>query len=195
MPAPFRKPIHYPFRRGLVQWITLLSFSFWFAGPSAFAENPNFREYIYKASYIYNFTKFVKWPEKTRRQIQQNGLNLCLMGEDPFGEILDQTSQKLLRKGEILNIKRGITFDKFSQCAVLFISSSEKSRLSEIVKRTRTLPILLIGDSPGFARQGIGINFFLQEGNIRFEINEKAIERSGLKVSSDLLDLSRSIEE
>jgi hypothetical protein len=195
MPSLFRKVINNFFHRALVHLVFILFFSSLPIGINAFAESSNSREYIYKASYIYNFTSFIEWPEKARKKITQNGINLCLIGDDPFGAILDRTSEKLFRKGEILNIKRGITLDKLSQCSILFISSSEKPRLREIVRHARNFPVLLIGDTPGFARNGVGINFFIQEHNIHFEINEKAINNSGLNISSDLLDLGRIIEE
>jgi len=176
-----------------------LAFVFLFSSTStyvvAFAESQGSSEYIYKASYIYNFTKFIKWPENSQQQIQRNGINLCLIGQDPFGPILDQTSKKLLEKGQILNIKRGINLDTLPQCSILFVSSSEKPRLGEIVRRAKGFPLLLIGDSPGFAESGVGINFFFQGNNIHFEINEIAIKKSGLKISSDLLDLAKLIKE
>ncbi len=170
--------------------LTPISF---FQPPKAFAAEPESREYIIKAGFIYNFTKFVQWPEKINSQFEKNGINLCVAGKDPFGQILDNLAEKLLQRGKVLNIKRGISLSKISQCALLFISQSEKTRLRKIVTHAKAFPVLLIGETPGYAESGVGINFFIQENQIRFEINIKAAELSGLKISSELLSLARIV--
>ncbi|MFI3187409.1 MAG: YfiR family protein, partial [Methylococcaceae bacterium] len=37
-------------------------------------------EYKVKAGYLYNFTKFITWPEDSSASF-----NLCIVGDDPFG--------------------------------------------------------------------------------------------------------------
>jgi hypothetical protein len=55
-------------------------------------------------------------------------------------------------------------------------------------------PILIIGEWPGFARNGGMINFYLEKEKVRFEVNRQAITTAGLSISSDLLNLSRIVE-
>jgi hypothetical protein len=165
-----------------------------FQPPDTFAAEPESREYIIKAGFIYNFTKFIQWPAEINSQIKKNGTNLCIAGNDPFGSILENTAEKLLQKGKVLKIKRGISLSNISQCSILFISQSEKSRIDKIVTYANTFPVLLIGDTPGYAEGGVGINFFIRNNKIHFEINKKAAALSGLKISSELLDLARIVE-
>lgn len=175
----------------LLAILTPISF---FEIPKTFAAEQESREYIIKAGFIYNFTKFVQWPSDANNQINKNGINLCVVGRDPFGQILDNTAEELLQRGKTLNIKRGILLSDISQCTLLYISQSEKSRLAKIVTHAKAFPVLLIGDTPGYAESGVGINFFIQKNQIRFEINIKAVELSGLKISSELLGLARIVE-
>jgi hypothetical protein len=175
----------------LFQILTPISF---FQPPKAFAAEPESREYIIKAGFIYNFTKFVKWPNNIKSQIKKNGINLCVIGKDPFGLILENTAENLLQRGKVLNVKRGVSLSKIPQCTLLFISQSEKSRLAEIVTYAKAFPVLLIGDTSGYAEGGVGINFFIQNNKIHFEINNKAVKLSGLKISSELLGLARIVE-
>jgi hypothetical protein len=51
-----------------------------------------------------------------------------------------------------------------------------------------------VADSNGFAAAGVLINFYTAGDTIHFEINEAAVEQSGLKVSSKLYKLARVIE-
>jgi hypothetical protein len=52
---------------------------------------------------------------------------------------------------------------------------------------------LVVGESEDFLEQGGMINFHLQGGKVRFEVNLKAAEDEGLKVSSKLLRLATRV--
>ena len=174
-------------------FIALLIFIHCFGLPHSFATSLDSREYLLKAGYIYNFTKFIKWPEKANREINNGGLNFCLVGEDPFGDILGKFAKKLKKKNRNLLITPQVSIEEMPQCHILFVSASEKSNVNQILQRVREYPVLVIGDTPGFAKNGVGINFFLQKNKIRFEINHEALKRSGFVVSSELLNLARIV--
>ena len=76
---------------------------------------------------------------------------------------------------------------------MLFITSGERLRLRAIIERTSRRPILTVGDTDGFARAGVLVNFYLDKTRVRFEVNADAIKVSGLKVSSRLLKLARIV--
>ena len=46
-------------------------------------------EYKIKAGYLYNFTKFITWPE-----VNGATFNLCILGADPFGALIDPIQKK-----------------------------------------------------------------------------------------------------
>ena len=173
--------------------IALLIFSPCFGLSPAFAASPDSREYVLKAGYIYNFTKFIKWPEEASRGIENGGLNFCIAGEDPFGNILGSFAKKLKKKNGTLIITPRVSFKDMRQCHILFVSGSEKSNVNQILLRVREYPVLVIGDTPSFAEKGVGINFFLEKNKIRFEMNREALKRAGLVVSSELLNLARIV--
>lgn len=160
--------------------------------PDARAEESDNREYGIKAAFIYNFAKFVKWPETAG--LPQDKLTLCVAGDDPFGAILDRLVEKSSSTGKQLVVKREPLPGEMALCQILFVSRSEKNRLREILDRTQYLPILVVGDSPDFARMGAGINFFIAENKVRFQINKTAAERAGLRISSELLNLGTIVE-
>ena len=115
------------------------------------------------------------------------------MGEDPFGNILDRLAKKLKKKNRPLVVTPQVSIVDMPQCHVLFVSQSEKSNVNQILLRAREYPVLVIGDTPGFAEKGISINFYLEKNKIRFEINREALKRAGLVVSSELLNLARIV--
>lgn len=160
----------------------------------ALAESQDPREYAIKAGYIYNFTKFIHWPEEVHRKINDSGLTFCVAGENPFGDLLGRLKEKLQAKGKKLLFKYRVSSKEISECQVLFIDRSENERLEHILTQVENYPVLVISDTPRFAERGVGINLFTQGNKIRFEINIKAIGRSGLRVSSDLLNLAKIVE-
>ena len=108
---------------------------------------------------------------------------------------MDETAKRVAKKGTKLNIRRKVSSGHFSDCSILFVSSSERNNLDEILNKVKASPILLIGDTPGYAEKGVGINFYKKGTQIGFKINKKAITKSGLKISSELLKLAIIIDE
>lgn len=174
--------------------VTLLIFTHSFIPSYLFAASQDSREYVLKAGYIYNFTKFIKWPERAIQEIENKGLNFCVVGKDPFGNILAKFAKNLQKNNKNLLITLQVSNEKMHQCHILFVSQSEKSKINQFLQRVREYPVLVIGDTPGFGKKGIGINFFLQKNKIRFEINREALERAGLVASSELLNLARIVK-
>jgi hypothetical protein len=60
-----------------------------------------------------------------------------------------------------------------------------------VVDSVKWLPILTIGDAPGFAKRGGIINFTLEENRVRFEVNVEAAKNAVLTISSRLLALAK----
>jgi hypothetical protein len=147
-------------------------------------------EYEVKAAFIYNLAKFVEWPGKSLDNIST--LTLYIIGDDPFGTDMDAIKDKLI-KGKRIVIKQIYSPDDLKNAGILFISSSEKEQLRDILKGISSLPILTVGDTKSFAQRGVMVNFYLENSKIRFEINLEAVNLAGLKISSNLLRMGTII--
>jgi hypothetical protein len=77
------------------------------------------------------------------------------------------------------------------RCRVLFISASERGNLVRILAKLEHGAVLTVGDSAGYAEEGVMVNFYLEESRVRFEINREAVGRAQLRISSQLLKLAR----
>lgn len=148
-------------------------------------------EYDVKAAFLYNFTKFVEWPAGAFAD-EKASLRLCVLGENPFGGSLQTLAEEEVA-GHRLTVVRSESLSSPEGCHVLFISRSERERLPRILNDVRNAPVLTVADSPGFLEQGGAINFVLDRSKVRFEINRRAAERSGLKISSKLLQLATRV--
>ena len=164
-----------------------------FSSSHSFAGNLDSREYALKAGFIFNFTKFIQWPEAVGREINSSGFKFCLAGENPFENVLDAIAEKLKEENRNLVVIPRVSFEVMPHCHILFVSHSEHANVNHILLQVRKYPVLVIGDTPGFAEECVNINFFIQKNQLRFEINREALESGGLVVSSELLNLARIV--
>ncbi|MBA4149325.1 MAG: YfiR family protein [Verrucomicrobia bacterium] len=146
--------------------------------------------YHVKAAFLYNFLKFVDWPPQT---LPQNSPYVVgVLGEDPFGAVLDSTMQGKVINGRRIIVVR-VTEQNMQQCHLLFICSSERRRYREIHAKLQFAPVLTVGETEEFAENGGAIEFYMEGNKVRFEINPEAAKRSNLRIDATLLDLARIV--
>lgn len=150
-------------------------------------------EYQVKAAFLYNFAKFVEWPE-TAFSGSKAPLNICILGENPFNESLDDIRDKTV-SGRPLSIRMNPGIEMLAQCHILFISASEKNRLSSIIHRLSNVRVLTVADMDGFTNAGGMIKLVMRDNKVSFDINLKSARLAGLKISSRLLKLANSVRE
>ena len=146
------------------------------------------RESLVKAGYIEKFTHFVQWPETSTKSESIYVFTLAVIGENTFGNDLDNLFSKTKIKNNRVQIKYISSVDEIGDCLILFISGSEKNNLTRILQQTTGKPILTISDSKGFCIKGVIINMFQEGDYIRYEINRSALGKSGLIINSLLLN-------
>jgi len=145
-------------------------------------------EYELKAEFLSRFATFIEWPQSTAPSF-----TIGVIGTSPFNGYLDKIASRKI-KGRPVAIRYITDPAQIEGCDVVFIASSEKSRLRTILAHTGSKPILTVGDTSGYAADGVLINFYNAGETVHFEINEGAADHSGLKFSSKLLKLARVVE-
>ena len=146
-------------------------------------------EYQLKAAFLLNFAKFVEWPPAVFAEAASPFV-LGILGENPFGDALERTIRDKTINNRPLLIKEFRSGAESTNCHILFISTSEKTRLPEILAGLRGASVLTVGETDRFNESGGIINFVRQGNKIRFQINEVAAKSAGLKLSSKLLSLA-----
>lgn len=161
--------------------------------PCVWGQSTGPTEYQVKAAYLYNFSRFVEWPNSTFEK-SESAFVIGVLGEDPFGTMLDSLVQGESVQGRRLVIRRLASREEAVKCQILFVSDSEEGRLSEILKELAGKSILTVSDIRSFTRLGGAIRFTVEGNRVRFEINVAAAQRARLSVSSQLLKLARIVE-
>ena len=168
--------------------------------PEAIAQAPDSSdssEYLIKAGFIYNFAKFVEWPATAFAQ-SDSPIVIGILGTDPFGNLIDRIveNKKIGARGIVVKrLKWGTDLKDLKECKILFVGASEKAHLDDLVQIVKSLPILTVGETPGFAERGGVIRFVLEDNRVRFEINVEAARQADLTISSRLLTLARIIQQ
>lgn len=151
-------------------------------------------EYKLKAAFIFNFAKFVTWPDDSFES-RDSTFRIGVLGTDPFGKVLDDTVAGKSVGNRSVQIKRGDTLSDLADCHILFISRSKAKETGDIIKELEKAGVLTVGDMNRFAESGGVIGFYLEERKIRLAINTKAAKSNDLKISSKLLSISKIVKK
>lgn len=176
--------------RRLIGLLLVVALTNGIAGIQAQAQGSS--EYSVKAAFIYNFAKFVEWPSEA---LGDDGAPLIVgvLGQDPFGNALDQAIAGKTVNGRPLVIQRLTWGQGLRGCHILFISQSERKHMAQILSSLQGTNILTISDMVPANQPGGIINFVIDQNKVRFEINAGAADQARLKISSRLLTLAKAV--
>lgn len=162
------------------------------------AEEPlRMSEYRLKAQYIRALITYVQWPTQqvpSERSKKTDVFLLGILGWSPFDGYLEQGLSKQTFNGKPMKIINSARVGDLIDCDAIFISGAETYRLDAILQALRGKPILTMGDSPGFATQGVLVNFFRTGSRISFEVNLPAVRAQGFFISPQALKLAKIVE-
>jgi uncharacterized protein DUF4154 len=161
--------------------------------PNAIAQGVA-NEYQVKAAFLYNFAKFVEWPDGTFAN-STSPLTVCVLGKDPFGKALDDAIVGKRIAGHPAILARAKRIQDLPECQIIFVSASDSPQLPEILRELHGRKALVVGETENFAGLGGAIQFVLEANRVRFAINTDAADRAGLKVSSKLLALATIVHD
>jgi hypothetical protein len=157
-----------------------------------YAQDYRSGEYELKAAVLVNLMRFVDWPATAAYSRPQTPTELCTLGRDPFGMALDEYAGNLVN-GRPLIIRRLQRGDDPHECQLIYISSSERNLLAQILKNLQGSPVLTVGETDQFAARGGMIQLTVEDKQVHFTINLEVASREQLRIRSNLLALSRVI--
>ena len=157
------------------------------------AQQSGLGEYKIKATYLYNFGRFIRWPEDLASG-KSDSFDVCVLGQDPFGQTLDSTFAGETLDGKPVVIKRVAKPQDALGCRILFISSTEEAHLKTILAVLDDAGTLTVSDMPNFAERGGMIQFVFEGSKIRFEVNLASAGSSRLVLSSELLKVASTVK-
>ena len=157
-------------------------------------EPNNITEQDVKAAYLFNFAKFVEWPDSSFVD-NKAPIVFAVLGDSKLALVLEKTVEGKAINGRALAIKELKSVKDLEPCHILFVGESQKADLPAILGVVACKNTLTVSDIDGFTRQGGACRFFIEERKVRFELNLDATRRAELKVSSKLLKVGKVLRD
>lgn len=159
----------------------LLSAIFFAASNAGQAQNYKLRTVV-----VYSFTRYIHWPE----EYDAGNFDIKVLGESPFvAELENMAKIKKVGDRSIVISKIG-DLSELGRCQILIVPAEQSSKLAEILQKLGDQSVLVVTEQPGLGTKGSDINFIDKDGKLAFELNQSAINKRKLKVSTELTRLA-----
>jgi len=147
-------------------------------------------EWAVKASYLYKFAPFIDWPPAAM-PADGSPFRICVVGQDPFGPILDAAVRGQEVEGHPIAVQRmdAIDADSRDGCRIVYAGQPTTQPTAATIQALAGAPVLTVTDQSRGVDGGM-IQFVIEHGRVRFVVDERAASASGLQISSKLLALA-----
>ncbi len=162
--------------------------------PLAVAHAQGYNETEVKAAFLYHFTSYIEYPSSAFAGTSAPFV-IGVLGKSSITEALQQAVKGKSVKGRAIVVKQVSIGQELRECHILFVPDAEAKSLPRILEILGDSPVLVVGESEGFAAKGGTVGFFVEQKRVRFEINLDAARRAHVSISSKLLSLARIVKE
>jgi hypothetical protein len=132
--------------------------------------------------FIYNFTKYIEWPSA----YNSGDFIIGVLGKSDITQNLQEMANMKTVGKQKMVVKVFNSVNEIGKCNMLFIPTSQSDQIDLVKSRLSNSATLIISEKNGLGRKGSGINFVVENGRWRFELNRSVVENQNLKVSSEL---------
>lgn len=155
----------------------------------AYAASPSLAvdEATAKAAYLYNFAKFILWPDEQRAT-----LRLCVVGDHALDKSLDSLIGKPVRSMQI-SVRHAVALQDIPQCDLVFVPESRQQSLERVRQVVNGFPILIVTENTEALPKGATVALIPSDGRIVFEVDLATARQLGLQVSAKMLQLARKV--
>lgn len=143
-----------------------------------------------KVAYVYNFLKFIEWPEGDGNAAAP--ARICVVGTDPIRTMLGELSIRTVKERRI-QVEQVKDLSDLNACHLVYVSRSEEAALPQVLRRIEGAPVLSVSDIPEFAHKGGMIGFATEDNRVKIEVNQSLVRHAGLKVSAKLMEIARLV--
>ncbi len=152
------------------------------------------REYNVKSVFLYSFGRYVTWPESAFDS-QTSAFTIGVLGETPVVKALGQIAAKRRINERNITVKSLRSISELDGCHIVFVSQRVDSQTQlELLQTVANKPVLVVGESPGYAEEGASISFVIEGSAVRFKINRAVAQQNGLAMNAKLLRLGKLVQ-
>jgi hypothetical protein len=158
------------------------------------AEEAASRESRIKAAYLFQFGRYIEWPEKAFPNAKSPFL-IGVMDGQYVAENLEQIAESKKIQDRAIQVRRYSSPDEAKPCHILYLSGSLASESqAKVIRRMAQQGVLLVGESEEFLNWGGVVRFVVEDNKVRIYIARKAAQREGLTISAKLLQIAHVVD-
>ncbi len=143
-------------------------------------------EYEVKAVFLYNFTRYLQWPDEPA----DGAFTIVILGRSGIVGPLEEIARKKSVGSTPIVVRQCFDVKAVGRPRILFIARTAAEDVSRVLEKTRGTDILTVGETEGLGSRGVAVNFVLRDETIKFEMNESALREARIQVGSQLLKLA-----
>lgn len=148
-------------------------------------------EYQVKAVYLFNLSKFIRWPESVFDSPTAS-IRICVLGKNPFPEFDALVKDKKVDEHPV-KVQYLRDFKEAGTCHILFVSQSEQGDQAAILAYLRQYPIFTVSDIENFAERGGMLQFYNSGNKVRLMVDPQTVKKAGMQASSRLLQVAKVV--
>lgn len=143
-----------------------------------------------RAAFVANFGSYVEWPASAFADADAPFV-IGVMDDEAMLRLLEAGLKARRIQGRAVSVRAVRNVQELAQVHLLYLRESQTG----LLRALQGLPVLTVGQGPGFLDRGGIIRLLMQDQRLRFEFNAKVADRSGLKVSAKLQQLALNATE
>lgn len=144
----------------------------------------------FQALYIYNFAKNIGWPEIDNSK----DLVITIISNNTLSGELNKLAQTRKVGNRKVIVKDVATIAEVAKSDIIYLDASKAGQIGQLVNSQQGNRVLIISDKGGHCANGAGISFITEGEKLKYEISKANIEKRGLDVSLQLLQLGKAVD-
>jgi hypothetical protein len=141
-------------------------------------------EGLVKAATVLKVALFVDWPAMSERFV------IGVAADEDFTQKVMAAARGRRLHDHDVHVQRLNDSDENCACQMLYVGARDDARSTALLRWARSKPVLTIGETTEFLREGGIVRVFRTQDRLRLQINSKTADDAGLKISSRLLQLA-----
>jgi len=187
-------PSGIPLVRRRACWLAFIGLAVGLLAPHvSAAEAPHEDGRRVKALFVVNFLSFTGWPPSKLGPAPAR-LVIAVVGDPDFAALITAVAAGRDVAGHPIVVKAVQAPEGALDAHLVFIAGSQARNVPSILRALAGAEVLTVGDTDGFAQEGVAINLYTFDSRVRIEVNSTAAARAGLRLSANLMRLARVVE-
>lgn len=149
------------------------------------------REHQLKAAFIFNFAKYIQWPQGLGEP--NAPFVIGVYGMDSYCNEVSHALTGKLVSGHPIVVVDVEADSSVRNCRILVTGASTEERVSQLLRLCRASSTVLVGDAPDFVSMGGTVGFAIESGKVRFDVNLVTARGESITISSKMLSLARTV--